>query len=504
MNLADGATLGRWQSRALAAVSGGVAALSLPPFDVWPVLFPAFALIAALVATSQSPREAAWQAWAAGAGWFAVAMHWIVQPFFVDAAATGWMAPFALVLLAGGLALFWGVAGWISGRIASRGAGRAFVFAGILTLTEASRGYVFSGLPWAEPGHGLIASQMLALSAWGGPYGLTLLVLAISAGSAALYLTRGLVIAGLPLAAGLGIGLIPLAPSAPVSAPDAPVIRIVQINAPQHLKWQPDMIPVFFDRGLSLTQSVPGPLGAPDLVVWPESSLPQLLGRSETARAQIAEAAGAAQVLVGGQRYAGIEPRNTLALLDAEGEVAAVYDKHHLVPFGEYMPLRGLADRLGLQGLAQQMSGGYRPGPGPQLIDLGTIGRAFPMICYEAIFSRYIRAVERPDVMIQVTNDAWFGSFAMPYQHLALARLRAAEQGLPLVRAANTGVSAMIDARGTIVEALAMDTQGVIDARLPQALPPTVYARAGDLPALVLAIFVTLAGLVTARRTRAH
>ncbi len=501
----DGAmVLTRWQARALAAFAGGVAALALPPFDAWYVIFPAFALVVALLATAPTAKDAAWRAWAAGAGWFALAMHWIVQPFFVDAAATGWMAPFALVLLAGGLALFWALAGWIAGRIATQGAGRALVFAGLLTLAEALRGYVFSGLPWAEPGHGLIASQALAVSAWGGPYGMTLVLLVISASSAAVYLSRGPALAGVPLALGLALGLIPLAPPAPTPLPDASIVRIVQINAPQHLKWQPDMIPVFFDRGEALTQTAHGALGPPDLVVWPETSLPQILERSDQARARIAEAAGPAQVLVGGQRYAGLEPRNVLALLGADGEVTEVYDKHHLVPFGEYMPLRGLAERLGLQGLAQQLSGGYHPGSGPQLMDLGPLGQAFPMICYEAIFSRYIRAVERPDFMVQVTNDAWFGSFAMPYQHLALARLRAAEQGLPMIRAANTGVSAMIDARGHVVEALAMDTHGVIDVAMPRALPPTIYARVGDVPAILLAIFVTLLGFAVTRKLSAH
>lgn len=496
-------SLGRWQARALAALAGGVAALALPPFDAWYAIFPAFALVSALVATAPDARTAAWRTWAAGAGWFAVSMHWIVQPFFVDAGTTGWMAPFALVLLAGGLALFWGLAGWASARVCT-GPPRALVFAGLLTLTEALRGHIFTGLPWAQPGHGLIDSQALALSAFAGPHGLTLLILLLSATSAVIYLAKGPLWAGWPLAMGLAFGVIPLAPPAPEPAPDAPVLRIVQINAPQHLKWQRDMIPVFFDRGLSLTASAPSPLGPPDLVIWPETSLPNILDRSEASRARIAEASGGAEVLIGGQRYAGLEPRNVLAHLGAGGGISSVYDKHHLVPFGEYLPLRRVAERLGLQGLAQQLSGGYRPGDGPALMDLGRFGQAFPMICYEAIFPNYIQAVPRPGWMVQVTNDAWFGSFAMPYQHLALARLRAAERGLPLIRAANTGVSAVIDARGTVTHALPMDTQGVLDARLPPSLPPTLYARFGDLPALLLAIFVTMSAFAVARARSPH
>ncbi len=496
--------LGRWQGRALAVFGGGVAALALPPFGAWYAVFPAVALIVTLVAMAPDTRSAAWRGWFAGVGWFGLSMHWIVQPFFVDVATTGWMAPFALMLLAGGLALFWGLAAWSSARIAA-GPGRALAFAGCLTLAEALRGRIFTGLPWAEPGHALIGSEALALSALAGPHGMTLVLVGLSALSAMAYLARGPALGALPLAAGLALGLIPWAPAAPPPSVDAPVIRVVQINAPQDLKWQRDMIPVFFDRALGLTAAAPSEAyGAPDLIFWPETSLPQILHDSEASRTRIAEAAGGAQVIVGGQRYAGFEPRNVLVALDPTGEIAQVYDKHHLVPFGEYLPLYWLADWLPWDALAQQLSGGYRPGEGPALLDFGAFGRAFPMICYEAIFSHYIRQVERPDWMVQITNDAWFGSFAMPYQHLAIARLRAAEQGLPLVRAANTGISAVIDARGRVVEALPMDVDGVVDVLLPAALPPTLYARTGDLPALALALFATLCGIALGRRRAPH
>ncbi|MEX3016747.1 apolipoprotein N-acyltransferase [Gymnodinialimonas hymeniacidonis] len=490
--------LGRWQGRGVAAFSGALAALALPPFDLWPLLFPALALVCALVATAPDAKAAAWRAWFAGAGWFGVATHWIVQPFFVDATTHGWMAPFAIVLMAGGLALFWAAAGGAAALLCPPHGSRAIVFAGLVTLVEAARGRVLSGLPWAQPGHGLIGTEALALSSLGGPLSLTLLTVLIAALSGALVLTRYPLLSVVPLIVGVSVAMVPW--TGPLPAPLAPTIRVVQINAPQHLKWEPDMIPVFFDRGLSLTAEG----SQPDLVIWPETSLPTILRSSEEARARIALAADGAEVLIGGQRYAGVEPRNVLVHLDADGAVVQVYDKHHLVPFGEYMPLRGLADDLGLAGLAQQLSGGYRPGEGPAVMDLGPFGRAFPMICYEAIFPHYIERVDRPDWLVQVTNDAWFGSFAMPYQHLALAQLRAAEQGLPLIRAANTGISAVIDAHGQIIEALPMDVDGVIDAQLPAALPPTLYARFGHLPVILLAVFVTGAGIAWPRFRKAH
>jgi apolipoprotein N-acyltransferase len=201
-------------------------------------------------------------------------------------------------------------------------------------------------------------------------------------------------------------------------------------------------------------------------------------------------------VLVGAQRFAGLGARNTAVLLTPSGDIAQVHDKHHLVPFGEYMPGGAMAATLGLRGLAEVLGGGYSPGPGPALIDLGGgLGRAFPMICYEAIFPGYIRQVPRPDWMVHVTNDAWFGSFSGPYQHLAIARLRAAEQGLPVLRAANTGVSAVIDGYGRVLAALPLNTAGYLDAALPPALRPTLYARTGDLPLLLLVLFATGAGV---------
>jgi apolipoprotein N-acyltransferase len=208
-------------------------------------------------------------------------------------------------------------------------------------------------------------------------------------------------------------------------------------------------------------------------------------------------------VILGGQRLVGFRARNTAALLTPEGMIRQVYDKHRLVPFGEYMPGGAVAQALGLRGVAELLANGYAPGPGPELIAIGGgLGRAFPMICYEAIFPGHIRDVPRPDWMVHLTNDAWFGGFSGPYQHLAIARLRAAEQGLPVLRAANTGVSAVIDARGRVLAALALNEAGFLDAPLPRALQPTIYARSGDLPLLVLVGLATSTALVVARRPR--
>ncbi|BDW86653.1 apolipoprotein N-acyltransferase [Roseicyclus marinus] len=491
---------------ALAALAGAVAAFGLAPFDLWLLGWAGFAVLMGLVARAPGARQAALAAWIGGSAYFAVALHWIVEPFFVDAARHGWMAPFALALMAGGLALFWALAGWGMARLVPVGRSglRLVVIAGLLGLAELARASILTGFPWAHPGHILIGAPLLPLAALIGPHGMTAIVLVVAAGMAHAVLSRPLMV---PVrAAGLLFAVLiagAVAPPAPAPAPTAPIVRLVQPNAPQHLKWRADMIPVFFQRGLDLTAAAPETGAAPSLVVWPETALPVLLDQSAPERLRIARAAGAAQVLIGGQRYEGFRPRNTSALLAPGGAIAAIHDKHHLVPFGEYMPGGGMAEAFGLRGLAEVLGGGYTPGPGPALLDMGAgLGRAFPMICYEAIFPGYIRQVARPDWMVHLTNDAWFGSFSGPYQHLALARLRAAEQGLPVLRAANTGVSAVIDARGRVVASLPLNAAGYLDAPLPPALPPTLYARMGDFPVIFLVLFATTLALLAARRVR--
>ncbi len=487
---------------AAAGAMGAVAALGQAPFDLWPLSILAFAGALMVFSLAPTPRAATYVMWAGGTGYFAVALHWIVEPFLVDVARHGWMAPFALLFLAGGLALFWAAAGRIAFWLAPSPRLRVWVFAGLLVLAEYARAHVFTGFPWAHPGHILIDTGLLPVSTWVGAHGLTTLVIFTAALAAYLSL-RWSVFWGFAALLPISVaGILATIPATPAPHAAAPIIRLVQPNAPQHLKWRPHMIPVFFQRGLDLTAAPPKDgIPDPDLIIWPETSLPETLNWSETSRARLAEAANGASVLVGARRLDGEYGRNTMAMLDQMGEITTLYDKHHLVPFGEYLPFDNFMAQIGLRGLAVLLPGGYRPGPGPVTFDLpAELGTVFPMICYEAIFPGYIRTVPRPDWMVHITNDAWFGTFSGPYQHLALARLRAAEQGLPVLRAANTGISAVIDARGQVVDALALGTTGYLDAPLPPALPPTVYARLGDVPIIMLVLILTGGAIIRARR----
>lgn len=475
-----------WRQVGPAALAGAVAALGQAPLGWWWAALPALAVMVALVARSGSAGAAAWVAWFAGAGYFAAALNWIVEPFLVDAATYGWMAPFAVVFLSFGLALFWAAAGALSRLWPQRGLG----FALALTATELARGHVLTGFPWALPGHVWIGHAPAQLAALVGGNGLTLFTLLAAA---LLALARPVPVVGAValVAAGFGYGLWRL--DLPEPAPRAGVVRLVQPNAEQSLKWDPVQADVFFRRLLSLTEA-----GAPpDLTIWPETAVPYLLEDSPQVAVAIGAAGRGKPVVTGIQRAEGWRFWNSLAVIGPGGAVGQVYDKHHLVPFGEYMPFGDLLYRwFGLRAFAAQQGNGYSAGTGPMLVDLGPMGRVLPLICYEAVFPQDLRAApERADWLLQITNDAWFGTLTGPFQHLAQAELRAIEQGLPLLRVANTGVTAVIDARGRVVQRLPMGEPGSLDVTVPGALAAPPYARWGEWPVLVL-----LAGVGAALR----
>ena len=476
---------------------GAVAALGQAPWGLWPLTIVALALLFALFRQSRDTRHAAWTGWIAGCGYFMVALSWIVEPFLVDVARHGWMAPFALLGLAAGMALFWAAAYGIARAVN----GGAIALIAAFTLAEATRGVLFTGFPWAQIGHVLIESPLLQWASLTGALGLTALVVALAAALwhfASGHRLHGVAwLVALPLVSVIAPGM--LAP-APITHEGAPLVRLIQPNAAQHEKWDPEMIPVFFKR--QLDYSTAGNV-RPDLIVWPETSVPVLLNAAGSTFASISDAAGGVPVVVGVQRRDDARLYNSLAVLGQGGEVSAVYDKHHLVPFGEFMPFGNTLSRFGISGLASRDGNGYSAGPGAQVLDIGTVGKALPLICYEGVFARDVMAApERPDFMMLITNDAWFGEVSGPYQHLAQARLRSVEQGLPMIRAANTGISAVINANGVVTAELALGEAGYLDAFLPPPHPPTFYARSGDIPILVLLALILGASVLIGRRTR--
>lgn len=492
----------RWLRLPLAIVCGAIMALGLAPYDLW--YLGLAGLIAAFWLFASAPKGlyAVGTGWGVGLGYFGVSLGWIVEPFMVDAAVTGWMAPFALFGMAGGLALFWGLAFWGAAH-QSRYPLAALVF--LWAAAEFARAYVFTGFPWALVGYIWTSVSPIQLASVMGPHGMTLVTLILAACA-----TAGLMskrpntrpsIAAITLLAALFLGGTWLTPPLQ-DLSDRPTVRLIQPNAPQHEKWDPRFVKMFFDRQLSLTESAPEPnQRKPDLIVWPETAVPVMLERSEDARRLMTLSAQGAHLVAGIQRGSAGTYFNSLILLDGTGALAQIYDKHHLVPFGEYMPAAAIFRRWNIAGLAARADGGYTPGPGPELLDLGALGRALPLICYEAVFPQDVyRSPSRPDFLLQITNDAWFGKWSGPYQHLAQARVRAIEQGLPMLRSANTGVSAVIDGAGRILADLDLGVAGKVDSPLPPPLRGTLYSRFGDFPIFLLLVLGCLCLFWTGRR----
>lgn len=473
---------------ATAFALGVVMAAGQAPLGAWMLALPALSGLVWLVArtaTGPAPfRSAFFVALAGGTGYFAVALSWIVEPFLIDVARHGWMAPFALVFLSVGLALFWGLAG----AIAACTPRPAIGFAAALTAAEMLRGIVLTGFPWAQPGHIWIGTPIDQLAAALGANGLLLLTLVLALLPVAAGLRGAAVAAVLGLAVA-GAGLWRL--SSPLPADRAATLRLVQPNAEQSVKWDADRAQQFMELQLELTQKAP----VADLTIWPETAVPYLMEGAPGVAIAIARASGGRPVAVGVQRVEGERFWNSLKVVEGQGEVTAVYDKHHLVPFGEYIPLGDLAeDWFGITAFAAQAGGGYSAGEGPKVLNLGrALGKVVPIICYEAVFPAALQgAPDRADWILQITNDAWFGVWTGPFQHAAQARLRAVEQGLPLIRVANTGVTAIIDARGRVRAALPFGEAGALDGVLPGALPPTLYVRWGEWPQLLMLLILCL------------
>jgi apolipoprotein N-acyltransferase len=480
---------------------GAGLALGQAPLGLWPVAVVALALGLARIAAAAGPGAAFGRALLFGAGHFTLALSWIVQPFFVDPVRHGWMAPFALLGMGFGMALFWAVAAWGAARLRAGIIGLALAIA----LMELARGHVLTGFPWALVGHIWLDSPLIQTGALIGGYGMTAATLL----GAALAMRpgwrgRAVTVALAIVAAGWSWHRLSL------PEPPAPggVVRLVQPAIAQDLKWDRDRARDNFETLLALSQGE-GPV---DLVIWPETAVPYLTEPGGPAAQAIAAATGL-PVAAGLQREDGQRAWNSLVLIGPGGSFDRVYDKIHLVPFGEYIPFGDLAyDLFGLTAFAAQAGAVYSAGDAAALIDFGPgLGPARVLICYEAIFPEEIATATRPGWLLQVTNDAWFGTLTGPYQHFALTRLRAVEQGLPLVRVANTGVSAVIDARGRIMTGpdgapllLPLGLRGALDAALPGRLSAPPYARIGDIPLfLMLLAGLALSAWSGLRRDRA-
>lgn len=506
LRLADGwLAAARRRPRRAALVLGALAALTLPPFHLYPLLL-AFAGLLDLLRRTERRSQALVIGWCFGFGHFVVGLYWIAIAFFTDAERFGVYAVPAVLLLCAYLAVFPAVASWLTVlyRWQSPSAS-ALVLAIAWSAMELARGALLGGFPWNLIGYAFAGSLVISqLAAVTGVLGLSMVAVALGALPAACLEATGRArwrpaIAGAGVLALIGVGgAVRLAGA--IAHPTADVrLRLVQGNVAQHHKWQPELRARWFQRHLDLS-AAPGD-GITD-IIWPESATPYPLAQDVTARHLIAEVVPpGGLVLTGGERFdlESEPPRawNSLFAIDAAGEIRARYDKRDLVPFGEFLPLRGLLGRLGLGNLTRGTMD-FHPGPGRQTIDLPGLPPVSPLICYEAILSgQVVDPKARPAWLLNVTNDAWFGQSSGPYQHLTMARLRAIEEGLPLVRSANTGISAVIDPWGRIEAELGLGQTGVLDATLPEPLPGgTIFARFGRSAPIAAALIGAILALL--------
>jgi apolipoprotein N-acyltransferase len=518
-NLVDSIVLAwGWRRRSIAFIAGAVSALAMAPFNAWPVLFLTFPVLVLLIDGIASRGwngliAAADIGWWFGFGYFLAGLYWLGYAFLVDAATFGWLLPFAVLGLPAILAIYTALGVVLARLLWQRGATRILALAVCLTAMEWLRGHAFTGFPWNAFGYALAEPLALAQAASVfGLWGLTFMAIAVCASPATLIdqdakKRRPLLpfaLAALTLAALAGFGAVRLMLT-PTQLVDGVHLRIMQPNLQQDVRFNYAAKQEVVERYLALSAR-PG-LDQVTHLIWPESPFPFFLTREADAFAQIAQ--GLPQntfLFTGAMRLADPDNPaqsgvyNSIYVIDHQASIRAVYDKVHLVPFGEYLPFEDLLERIGLQTLTEQR-GGFLAGDRHRLITVPGAPSASPLICYEIIFPGELRSSEeRPGWIVNVTNDGWFGNSSGPYQHLQQARVTAIEQGLPLVRAANTGISAVVDPVGRIVGFLPLASEGVLDAPLPRSIGAPIYARFGDAPAAAL----VLIAFVFAIRGRLH
>ena len=472
---------------AFAFLLGAVSTLSLPPLGavfIFLLTVPAFAALTSACATR---REAFLAGWAFGGGYFIIGFYWISFALTVDLKSFGWVIPLSAILGPGVFALYYGFIPLAACRWRENAAAHALATALAWAAIEWLRGHAFTGFPWNLPSYGWHrVPPVLQINSLIGAYGLTLVTLLWA--MTPVFWRHGQKKAASALVfsflAAFLFGAWHLH-SNPPSLTQTP-LRIVQPNIPQSLKWEPSSIEKNFQHLLRLTN------GAEErsLVVWPETAVIADAAQLQGTAARVARVLKAGSFLLTGALYMeGGNFYNSLLAFDAAGKKAGFYAKHHLVPFGEYIPFR---EYLNLTPVAAgiAMVGDFTPGGGIATLSLsppGHLPKVSPLVCYEVIFPGAVASADdRPDWLANVTNDAWYGHTAGPHQHFEIARVRAIEEGLPLARAANTGISGIIDPLGRVVAQLPLGSEGVIDARLPAPLAPTPYARFGDLPFFAL------------------
>ncbi len=518
-----------WRRFSVAFVAGALSALAFAPFDLFPILWLTVPVFVWLIDGSEVGEGASWWrklvpaavvGFAFGFGFFVAGLWWIGTALLVDPGFV-WALPLAVAGLPAVLALFWAFGAALARAFWLEGWPRLLVFAAAMASAEWLRGHLLTGFPWNAFGYALTpAPLMMQTASLVGVWGLTLAAFFIFAAPVLLIADRhgrrasriAFAAAALLYLFHVGYGLVRLSGAADPLVPGV-VLRIVQPAIPQDERWETASADTIMARYAALSRSGATGMERVTHLIWPESAFPFLLTEKPSALTVIADLLPPGATLLTGaaraERVIGSdEPPmvfNSIYAIDDGGEIRAAYDKVHLVPFGEYLPFGSLLRAIGLRQVVA-LPGGFSPGQTLRTLSLPGTPPFAPLICYEIIFPGAVIAPggERPQWLLNVTNDAWYGLTPGPYQHFEQARVRAVEEGLPLVRAANSGISAIVDPHGRVVASLALGAIGVVDGGLPVSLPPTPYARFGDaifLALLVATAAIALAGRVAERRS---
>ena len=512
-----------WKAALLAICTGALSALSLAPYHIFPILFvtlPIFIWLLEGSLPSLNKHNASgffrriWPAfktgWLFGFGYFLAGLWWIGKAFLVDADEFIYLLPFAVVALPAGLAIFWGIGGVLTRALWSHGWTRPISAAVCFTAMEYLRGHLFTGFPWNLLGYAFMPSPLfMQTSALIGVYGLTFVTILVASTAAifvpgpsgpAIHVRRTFIVSASLAIAHVGYGAFILTTAKKEMVPDIK-LRIVQPAIDQSRKWDPAYAVPIMENYMDLTNINKGPSAASAAsfthIIWPESVFPFILTERRDMLSQLADLLPGDTKLITGamRRETGSSDKtfNAMLVIDGNGEIIAAYDKVHLVPFGEYLPFQDTLKSLGLQQLTQR--GAFSPGTRRKGIVVPATPRFLPLICYEIIFSgALIKQWERPQWIINLTNDAWFGLTAGPYQHAHQSRVRAVEEGIPVVRAANTGISMVVDPYGRIVESSTLGERTTVDSSLPKAGPMTWFSLHGNWPTLIFicAMFLIL------------
>ncbi|AHJ67403.1 Apolipoprotein N-acyltransferase [Granulibacter bethesdensis] len=489
-----------WRADGTGVLAGAAAALALPPFFCIPVLLLSFPTLMALIGGAANRRVAFRRGFWFGFGLNVAGLYWITEAILLEAARYWWFVPIAVPGLSALMALFIAAAcAFAKGFL--RGLPRLLAFAAAWTVMDLLRQFLLTGFPWnplasiwAIPG--LAGDIMLQPVAWIGTPGVTALTVFLACLPVLRPFAWGVGACAMVVWAALGWMHLSEHPD----RASALNVVLVQGNIPQGQKFDRRFLRTTWDTYLRLThegveaahKAMPGD---PVVVVWPETASVALLADDAAARQSIAEAAEGNPTLIGSVRFGEDgRPRNSLIAMDGQGGVQDFYDKWHLVPGGEFAP--------GWLPFAVQLvpGGGFVPGPGPRTLDLPGLPPFAPLICYEAIFpAQIVNEIQRPAWIVNITNDAWFGQSTGPHQHLAAVRMRAVEEGLPIMRAANTGITVGYDAYGHQVARMNQGQAGFLLVRLPGPLAPTFFSRYGLIVPALLTIMLLLAAIICGR-----